>query len=235
MPTLAMVELFVQSSYFIFQVVQVFLVTTLTSAVSGAIGEIINDPMSAQVLLSENLPTSSNFYVSYLILQGLAMSATRVVHLPTLQMVLSSPLKSPRRISIRWHRLRRVYWGSVFPLFTNMGVIGTLLVYPATPRSNLLNSLSNQLFMYRAYNPRVCRYVLLHCLPGLSLQPTLCLLVRNRYPRTSLPSRLKANPHRRVPRRSLSHRALRSPRRLWTLHHDDYACHLYVLGKLVSQ
>ncbi|RDW77984.1 hypothetical protein BP5796_05836 [Coleophoma crateriformis] len=123
-PSMSMIELFVQQSYFIFQVVQVFLITTLTSAASAALTEILENPMSARTLLSQNLPKSSNFYVSYFILQGLAMSATRIVHLSTLVRlhILKAP-DNPAFVSKRWHRLRPTHWGSIYPVFTNMGVI----------------------------------------------------------------------------------------------------------------
>lgn len=119
-----MIELFVLKSYFVFQVVQVFLVTTLSAAISASLTQILKDPLSVQNLLSESLPKASNFYVSYLILQGLAMSATRLVHLPSLHRAVFANGKTPRMISTRWHRLKRIHWGSDFPMFANMGVIG---------------------------------------------------------------------------------------------------------------
>jgi Calcium-dependent channel, 7TM region, putative phosphate len=89
LPTLSQVELRVQTSYFwfqvcslchcrevvvanILQVIQVFLVTTLSSAVSKAIQPILNNPASVTTLLATNLPLASNFYIYYFILQGLA-------------------------------------------------------------------------------------------------------------------------------------------------------------------
>ena len=124
-PTLAKIELFTQNAYFVFQVVQVFLVTTITSAASTVIKDLINDPMSAQTLLSQNLPKASNFYVSYFILQGLAMSATRMVHLGSIfrHQLLASIGRNPRLMARKHHRLRVVHWGAIYPLFTNMGVI----------------------------------------------------------------------------------------------------------------
>ena len=124
-PTLAKIELFTQNAYFVFQVVQVFLVTTITSAASTVIKDLINDPMSAQTLLSQNLPKASNFYVSYFILQGLAMSATRMVHLGSIfrHQLLASVGRNPRLMARKHHRLRVVHWGAIYPLFTNMGVI----------------------------------------------------------------------------------------------------------------
>ncbi|RFU29431.1 hypothetical protein B7463_g6882, partial [Scytalidium lignicola] len=124
-PTTAKVELFVQHAYFIFQVVQVFLITTLASAASASIGSILSNPASIRALLSANLPKASNFYVSYFLLQGIAMSAGRMAQVVNLVRFTVRPNSSEnlRKISKRWYRLRRVHWGSVFPVFTNMAVI----------------------------------------------------------------------------------------------------------------
>jgi hypothetical protein len=126
-PTESRVELFVQSSYFVFQVVQVFLVTTLTSAASAAITDIIKNPLSVRELLSDNLPKASNFYISYFLLQGLAMSATRIVHLLSIFRHQLMPYAggNPRLIAAKYHRLRKIHWGAVYPVFTNMAVIGS--------------------------------------------------------------------------------------------------------------
>ena len=69
-PTLSSVELHCHESFFWFQVIQVFLVTTMTSAASSAVPTILEDPGSIPNLLATSLPKASNFYVSYIILQG---------------------------------------------------------------------------------------------------------------------------------------------------------------------
>src|SRR6185369_4432053 len=111
------IELFVQHSYFIFQVLQVFLVTTITSAASSAITAIIKDPLSARSLLAEGIPAASSFYTSYFILQGLAMSATRIAHLGGLirHVLMANAGGNPRIIAKRYHRLRRMHWGGIYP------------------------------------------------------------------------------------------------------------------------
>ncbi|KAG4444030.1 hypothetical protein IFR05_000490 [Cadophora sp. M221] len=123
--TQSRIELFVQNSYFLFQVIQVFLITTLASSASTATGALIKDPMSIRKLLSSALPKASNFYISYFILQGLALSASRIVHLGGVvrHQIMRWTGGRPRLIARRYHRLRKIHWGSVFPMFTNMGVI----------------------------------------------------------------------------------------------------------------
>lgn len=112
--------------------------TTITSAASAALTDLIKDPLSARTLLSQNLPKASNFYISYFLLQGLAMSATRLVHLGGLvrHKFMGYAGGNPRIIARRYHRLRKIHWGSVFPMFTNMVVIGKCP--PFSPATSLL-------------------------------------------------------------------------------------------------
>lgn len=67
-PSLSAVELTVQNTYFAFQIVHVFFVTTLGSAASSAVGKIAQHPGSVPSLLAQSIPTASNFYLSYIIL-----------------------------------------------------------------------------------------------------------------------------------------------------------------------
>lgn len=127
-PSMARVELFTQSAHFVFQVVQVFLVTTLTSAASAATSQIIKDPLSTKDLLAQNLPKATNFYISYFLLQGLSVSSLALVQIASalvFKFVTTFFAYSPRRLFRRWAELGSLSWGNVFPVFTNMGVIGT--------------------------------------------------------------------------------------------------------------
>ncbi|KAI9170745.1 hypothetical protein HJFPF1_00216 [Paramyrothecium foliicola] len=124
-PSLILAELFCQKAYFAFQVVQVFLITTLTSAASGAFFEVLQDPMKATNLLAKNLPRASNFYLSYILIQCLAAGGTNLLHLLDLirHHLFIKIISIPRSQHRLWRRLRPVHWGGVFPVFTNMGVI----------------------------------------------------------------------------------------------------------------
>jgi hypothetical protein len=127
-PSLPLVELFTQGWYFIFQVVQVFLVTTLTSAASAAFKHILEDPLSAKDLLAKNLPKASNFYLSYILVQCLAGGSLELLRAFDLlrHQVFAKHIQSPRKRFEIWHSLKQRHWGGVFPVFTNMGVIGKL-------------------------------------------------------------------------------------------------------------
>lgn len=133
-PTYSDVEYTVQNSYFAFQVIQVFLVTTLTSAASSAVTEIIDDPTSVTSLLSTSIPRASNFYLSYFIVQGLGVFASTLVGIsglfvtPLLVKFLAS---TPRKIWQRWNQLGGVGWGTLYPVYTNLFVIGKACPLPS--------------------------------------------------------------------------------------------------------
>jgi hypothetical protein len=74
-------------------------------------------------LLAENLPKASNFYISYFILFGLITAAMQLLNLFFL--VLGKILDTtPRKMYNRYVKLSGLGWGSLYPKFTNLGVIG---------------------------------------------------------------------------------------------------------------
>ena len=125
-PTYSDVEYTVQNSYFAFQVVQAFIVTTLSSAASSAVVTIIQHPTDIPTLLSTSIPRAANFYLSYITLQGLAVFAGTLVSIsglivtPLLVRILGS---TPRKIWQRWNQLSGVGWGTLYPIYANMMVI----------------------------------------------------------------------------------------------------------------
>ncbi|KAL3452095.1 hypothetical protein BJX65DRAFT_267470 [Aspergillus insuetus] len=125
-PSLAAVELTTQNFYFLFQVVQVFLVVTLASSATSVVTKIIDDPTSAASLLANKLPTASNFYISYIVLQGLSFSSGALLQIVGLILgkVLGRVLdNTPRKMYSRWSNLAGLGWGTVYPIFTLLAVI----------------------------------------------------------------------------------------------------------------
>lgn len=115
-PTLSAVEYTVQNYYFAFQVIQVYLVSTLGSAASSVVTQVVKNPTSATSLLAKQLPKASNFYLSYFILQGLGVVSGTLVGLTGLVIfkILGKLLdKTPRKMYRRWINLTSVGWGTV--------------------------------------------------------------------------------------------------------------------------
>ncbi|KAJ5807439.1 hypothetical protein N7447_010895 [Penicillium robsamsonii] len=125
-PTFAAVELTVQNWFFAFQIVQVFLVVTVASSATAVVQSIVKNPASAASLLAQKIPTASNFYISYIILQGLSFSAGALLQIVglILSKVLGRLLDStPRKMYTRWSSLAGLGWGTVYPAFTLLTVV----------------------------------------------------------------------------------------------------------------
>lgn len=119
-------EDFTQNCYFGFLTVNSFLVTALASSATAAVAQIINNPTSAMNLLAANLPRSSNFFISYLILQGFTIAGGALFQVVTffLFYILGALLdKTLRKKWARFSGLGIVMWGTTFPIFTNLASI----------------------------------------------------------------------------------------------------------------
>lgn len=125
-PSGTLVEYYVQNAYFAFQVVQVFLVTTISSGAASVVQSIINDPSSAMSLLADNLPKASNFYISYFLLQGFTIAGGALLQIVALILfhIFSTLLdNTPRKKWNRWTGIGTTGWGTVFPVYANLAVI----------------------------------------------------------------------------------------------------------------
>lgn len=123
-------ELQVQAWYYAFQIIQVFLVTALSSSATAFIPKIINNPHQVPQFLAESIPKSSNFYLTYFILQGLGSSAKNVLNYSDLFQYLFYDHfvnKTPREKYTQYTSLKGIGWGKVYPKFTNFVIIA--LVY----------------------------------------------------------------------------------------------------------
>ncbi len=128
-PSFAAVELRTQSFYFAFQVIQVFLVTTVTSAASAVASQIAKNPSQATSLLAACIPKASNFFLSYIIVQGLTISSgalAQVVGVIIFKILGKLLDNTPRKMYKRFSTLIGLGWGTVFPIYTNLLVISKL-------------------------------------------------------------------------------------------------------------
>lgn len=113
------IELYCQSWYYGFQVIQVFLVMTLASAATSTVTAIINDPSSAWSLLSENIPKASNFYIVYFILLGLSFTGGTFLRLVPLLLskILAFLKNTPRKKWDFQNKLSTTSWGVIYPVY----------------------------------------------------------------------------------------------------------------------
>ncbi|KAG5363704.1 hypothetical protein CJU89_2885 [Yarrowia sp. B02] len=125
-PTTTRVEYYTQNAFFAFQFVNVFLITTFASSAAATVKAIKDDPSSAMSMLSQNLPKSSNFFVSYIMLQALAFPGGAILQIVALILfkVLGTLLdNTPRKMWTRYNILGATSWGTTFPTFTFLLVI----------------------------------------------------------------------------------------------------------------
>lgn len=125
-PSFSRIELFTQNSYFAFQVIQVFLITTVTSSASAVVDQIRKNPAAVTSILANSLPKSTNFYISYFIVQGLTIASgviSQVVGFVIFNLLYRYLAGTPRALYNKWANLSAISWGSTLPIYTNITVI----------------------------------------------------------------------------------------------------------------
>lgn len=153
-PSLSAAELYTQKAYFVFQLIQVFLIQSLTNTASGLIVEIADDPTGIFEKLSSTIPQTSNFYISYFIVQGLtiAMSVlTQVVGCVIFQILYKYLAGTPRAMYNKWTTLSSLSWGSLMPVYTNIAVISKCL--SITTNGHQLTQYRHHIFRHRSPCP----------------------------------------------------------------------------------
>ncbi|KAJ5170142.1 uncharacterized protein N7500_002925 [Penicillium coprophilum] len=122
------IELTVQNYYFAFLFVQLFLVVTIASSFSTII-EHVTDVTSWPQLLAVNIPKSSNYFFSYMILQAMSVSAGALVQIFGLvSWFILAPImdSTARKKWARTTNLNQMQWGTFFPVYTTLASIGLI-------------------------------------------------------------------------------------------------------------
>ncbi|KAF2672348.1 DUF221-domain-containing protein [Microthyrium microscopicum] len=117
-----------QMWYFIFLMVELVVIPTVSSGLTSIVGDLIRSPASVPNILAQNLPTAANYYFSFLILQALSLSATSILQTIRLfKFYVIGHVNTPDSVfqKLSWTNLTRI--GSNIPWYTTFAVIG--LVY----------------------------------------------------------------------------------------------------------
>ncbi|KAF8627878.1 hypothetical protein AX15_004194 [Amanita polypyramis BW_CC] len=120
------VELSLMTRFFIFQVIHSFLIVTLASGIISALGKILDNPSSIPLMLAQNLPTASTFFLTYIILQGLSGTAGGFLQIVTLIIYYVKLFifgSTPRSVYGVKYGAPSVAWGTLFPMITLLSVI----------------------------------------------------------------------------------------------------------------
>ncbi|KAK5456237.1 phosphate metabolism protein 7 [Exophiala xenobiotica] len=147
------------------KIVQVFLVTTMTSAASAAVPQVIKNPGSITSILAKNLPLASNFYISYFILQGLVFSSGQLLQIVGLILfnVMSRVLdKTPRKMYNRMMTVISITYSPIAPLMMGFATLGLGLFYFAY-RYNLLFVDSSVIDTKGLVYPKALQHTLVGC------------------------------------------------------------------------
>jgi hypothetical protein len=111
--------------YFIFLLVELFLIPTISSGLTSIFEELIRTPTSVPNILATNLPTAANYYFSFLIVQALSLSATSILQTIRLfKFYVIGHVNTPDSVfqKLSWTNLTRI--GSNIPWYITFAVIG---------------------------------------------------------------------------------------------------------------
>ncbi|KAK6996370.1 kinase domain-containing protein [Favolaschia claudopus] len=129
-PTQSAVELSLMTRFFMFQVVHSFLIITVSSGIVAAYPGLLRAPTSVPTLLAQRLPQASTFFLTFTVLRGLSGAANGLLQIGPLILYHTKLFmlgSTPRSIYAIKYGSRSVQWGTLFPDFTLLAVIG--LVY----------------------------------------------------------------------------------------------------------
>lgn len=121
------VEHTVQIYYFWFLFLQILLTVSLSSSLATVVGQALDHRSTIPNLLATSLPKTSNYFFSYLLLQGLSVSESNLLQIPGLlgRIVIGqlADVFVRQRIRRRFS-FRESQWGTEFPVFTLFACIG---------------------------------------------------------------------------------------------------------------
>ena len=140
-------ELSMQNYYFGFLFLQVFLVMSISSSTAAVLNGLSQDFKSFAALMAQNLPKASNYFLSYILPQALSVSVGSLLRISRLLKFVIAPLLD-NTARQKWNRQREpeMKWGTFFPVYTNLAVIG--LIYSViSPLILLLNVITFSLFL----------------------------------------------------------------------------------------
>lgn len=116
----------VQTYYFFFLFVQVFLVVSVSASAINTLIAVASHVEELPTILARNLPESSNYFFSYLVLQGASVSSGTLLQVAGLAMWYFLSKLSDNTVRAKFQRqitLPQVSWGSFFPVYTNFACI----------------------------------------------------------------------------------------------------------------
>ncbi|OQO00755.1 hypothetical protein B0A48_13246 [Cryoendolithus antarcticus] len=128
-PTRSRREVTTQAFYFTFLIIELVLVTSISSGLLAVLPIIFQDPTSLPETLATNLPKAANYFFNYLIIQALGFSGSALFqYLRILFINLIWPwfTQTPRQEAWLQTVIPHQMWANVFSLWTNFAAIGLI-------------------------------------------------------------------------------------------------------------
>lgn len=161
-----LIELSVQRYYFFFIFIQIFLIVTIGSSAVQLIRSFSSVQGVGNIpnILGQTIPTASNYFFSYMLLQAFSVSAGALLQVGSLFVwfILAPILDSTARSKFRRQTtLQNIQWGTFFPVYTNLACIGIIYSVVA-PFILIFNIITFALFwfVYRYNTLYVTRFTL---------------------------------------------------------------------------
>ena len=114
--------------YLVFLLIELFIIPTVSSGLTSIVQDIIQQPGSIPNILAENLPTASNYFFSFLVVQALSISASSILQTIRLfNFYVLGGVNTPDSVYNKLSWTNRTRIGSNIPWYTTFAVIGISL------------------------------------------------------------------------------------------------------------
>lgn len=111
--------------YFVFLLVELFIIPTISSGLTSVVKELVENIGSVPNILASNLPTAANYYFSFLIVQALSISASSILQtIRLLNYYVIGSTNTPDSVFTSLTFTNRTRIGSNIPWYTTFAVIG---------------------------------------------------------------------------------------------------------------
>lgn len=120
-------RLLFQRWYFVFLFIHLFLTVSISSGLAAILDRLLGNVKSVPSLLAENLPQASNYFLSYILMQALFVSASllsQAVRFCASFCAKYFGTQTPHLLCAQ--QLFQLDWGYILPIYTNLACIGKL-------------------------------------------------------------------------------------------------------------
>lgn len=115
--------------YLIFLIFEIVFIPSISSGLTTVVNELLANPGNAIKILSENLPSASNYYFSFLVVQALSISASSILQTIRLfNFYVVGSVNTPDAVFNKLSWTNRTRIGSNIPWYTTFAIIGMFVL-----------------------------------------------------------------------------------------------------------